>query len=363
MNTTTRHDAADAGPCAAWLEPADWPEWEAFVDGQAQRLIYHRAGWLRALEQAFPHMHGAILTLRDTETGRIVGGTTLCDVRSPLLGNRLVCVPFASFYDPLVRMPREFAILVAALHARAQAGRARRVEIRLWRTATPGPAPSSPYPFKHHWLDLTNDHDTLWAGLAATSIRQRIGRAQRAGIRIAQDRSPQALAAFHALLRSTRQRLRAPSLPLSFFTALGRELGHDRCRLFLAHKDDTCIGAFFALADGDTYIFEYAADLPEWRKEGVNQALYWHAIEDAQQLGCRVFSLGRTAADQENLLQYKRRWGAQEDDLGNYVDPPAAPAAIAPQPAKSRRLVGALLAHAPRPVYEGLSNAIYRHWG
>ncbi len=364
MKTSSPHDAAGPDPDAAWLTPADWPEWEAFVDTQARRLIYHRTGWLRALEEAFPHMHGAVLALRAADTGGIVGGTPLCDVRSPWLGNRLVCVPFASVYDPLVRTPREFLLLGAALHMRARSRRNRRVEIRTWRAAAaPIHASGGPYPFKHHWLDLTPGRDAIWAGLAATSIRQRIGRAQRAGIRIERDRSPQGLARFHALLRGTRQRLRAPSLPLSFFTALSRELGDERCRLFLACKDARCIGACFTLVDGETYIFEYAADLPEWRKEGVNQAIYWHAIEDALQLGCRVFSLGRTAADQANLLMYKRRWGAQEDNLGNCVDPPPAPATTEPRPTPSRRLIGALLAHAPRPIYEGMSNAIYRHWG
>ncbi|HVB58576.1 MAG TPA: hypothetical protein VNE63_19405 [Candidatus Acidoferrales bacterium] len=85
-----------------WLQPDEEAAWDDFVSQHPRGLVYHRASWKRAIEQAFPHIRGRFLALRDSSTGAIRAGLPIYTVKSWLLGNRAVSVPFASFCEPLI---------------------------------------------------------------------------------------------------------------------------------------------------------------------------------------------------------------------------------------------------------------------
>src|SRR5438552_243855 len=98
-----------------WLSPEEERQWDAFVTGHPLGCVYHLSAWKGVLEEAFPHIRGRFLALRDGLTGQIRAGLPLYTVTSWLLGNRIVSVPFASACDPLISTPEEFALLLPAI--------------------------------------------------------------------------------------------------------------------------------------------------------------------------------------------------------------------------------------------------------
>jgi hypothetical protein len=110
--------------------------------------------------------------------------------------------------------------------------------------------------------------------------------------------------------------------------------------------------------------FEYLGDCIEQRRDGANQLLYWGAILDAIREGREAFSFGRTAASNEGLLEYKRRWGTSESDLKTLISPwgQSVPGALR-EDCWKYRLVRWLSANAPMPLYRLLGHFCYRHMG
>src|SRR5580658_8386102 len=100
--------AIEATAIVDWLRPEEETQWDAFAAKHPLGLIYHRTPWKQVLEQAFPHIRGHFLVLRDNSTGEIQAGLPLYTLKSWLLGNRAVSVPFASFCDPLISSGEEF---------------------------------------------------------------------------------------------------------------------------------------------------------------------------------------------------------------------------------------------------------------
>src|SRR6476661_1370625 len=114
---------------ARWLEPSDEPRWDAFVVRHRNGLIYHRGCWRRVLEEAFPHIRGRFLALVDRGTDEIVAGMPVYTVRSWLLGNRVVSLPFATFCDPLIDDEAQFEILWPHVQDLYRRVHARRIEV------------------------------------------------------------------------------------------------------------------------------------------------------------------------------------------------------------------------------------------
>src|SRR6218665_402316 len=68
--------------------------WDAFVFACPQATFFHRAAWLRLIEQQFGHQGFFLYAEQD---GRIEGGLPLAQVKSRLFGHSLVALPFAVY--------------------------------------------------------------------------------------------------------------------------------------------------------------------------------------------------------------------------------------------------------------------------
>jgi hypothetical protein len=112
------------------------------------------------------------------------------------------------------------------------------------------------------------------------------------------------------------------------------------------------------------YIYECLGEDAGMRNEGVNQLLFWEAIQQATKENYQCFSWGRTSVDNTGLLEFKRRWATVEEDLPTIVFPAqTANGAPTNKTPSSMRFMNWALARSPGPVYRQLSDFCYRHWG
>ncbi len=369
-----RHGAsvsADARPVRvegklAWLDSADADIWDAFVARHPNGSIYHLSLWQRAIERSFAHMHADYLVLWDPISTQILAGMPIYTVRSWLLGNRLVSVPFASFCDPLLSSEEDWGRFLPAVWAMMSRERAQAFEIRPWQTSgkprSPDFCPGSLY--KHHYLRLDRPLDEIKKSCSRTCVRQWLGKAERNGITVVSEPADTVLANFHALATETRRRHSLPPIPFRLFESLRDVLGPTHCGVRCACHEGRSVSAVLFLRFRNTFTLEYAGDSEEGRATGASQFLYWSAIQEALQLGCVVFSFGRTALDNVGLLDYKRRWGTVEEDLPVLFLPRRRrPRVTFAQRRNLHQLARYFCAHAPDRVYWWLGDFCYRHWG
>jgi hypothetical protein len=301
---------------AHWLLPEEEATWDFFVTQHPRGLIYHQTVWKRVLEQAFPHIRGRFLVLRDNSTGAIQAGLPLYLVKSWLLGNRVVSTPFASFCDPLISSGTDFEQLLPSVRELCQQTSCRRVEIRTRKiehtTITGSLAVRSTY--KHHFLPLETGLETLFQNFAKSPIRQMIAKANRARVSVKETNGSDSIEIYHDILVQTRRRLRLPPMPIRFFSAMQSHLSPHHMKTFLAFHDGSPVGCHLVLIAGDFWISEHLGKRDDAIK-GVNQILYWEAIKAAHAAGAKVFSFGRTSLANEGLLVHKRRWKTIEEEL------------------------------------------------
>jgi hypothetical protein len=350
-------------PSARVLERAEEERWDAFVRERPDALVYHTTAWRDALAAAFPHIRGQFVAVTDSASGVIRGGLPLSTVRSPLLGCRLVSVPFAPISTPLVDDSDTLtAILTLARELKRRAG-ARHIEVRL-RGEAPALTGGDWYlssAYVHHLIRLDRPPAELLASFSRTSVQQEIRRAAKRGVHVSVEDSDAAWEDFHCLFAETRRRLSLPLIPRRFFDSLRQHLRH-HCLLLVARRDGAVAGALVVMDFGRVASAEFIGDRRFEDGGSPAHALYWFAIQQACERGRAEFSFGRTARSNEELVRFKQRWGTVEEQLHTLSDHPAK-AVKSRETSLAYRLARMTLRHIPVPAYRALGSLMYRHMG
>jgi hypothetical protein len=355
---------------AQWLSQAQETEWDTFVLNHPLGSVYHTREWKSAIEQAFLHIRGRFLVLREGGSGPIQAGLPIYRVSSWLLGNHIASVPFATVCDPLVSTLEQWKVLVPELERESGQAKSKKLEIRavLSDEQLP-PAFESKSLFRHHGLPLDRNFDDLCLRFDKQSVRQKAEKARKAGVIVEERSDKEGLVVSHSLLAMTRRRLSLPPMPYRFFEAIQSNLRPEHLKIFLAYQNAKPIACHIVLIFKDQWISEYSGNA-DGVISGVNQFLYLETIRQACAEGARRFSFGRTSIHSEGLLSYKRRWGTTEENLTNYtlrrnhkkeirVRDDVSTSEDSPLYTLCKRIV----AKAPLPVCEMIGNFCYRHLG
>ena len=352
-----------------WLSANEYDEWDAFVKRHPKGLVYHLSAWKQLLEIAFGHIHGQFLVLRNGD-GQIQAGLPLYAVKSWVLGNRLVSIPFATMCDPLISSKEEFDLLWPAIEDVSVKNKTRRIEIRIRRTNTeclPAPLAASTH-YKHHYLTLEKSTDELFRSFNKSNISRAIKKAKQEGVIIEERNDEQSLRVLHSFLVSTRRKHSLPPMPFAFFRAMYQVLSPDHVTLYLAIHEGRPVGGILVSKFKDLWTSEYSGDVSD-SVRGVSQLIYWETIQHAKNSGAANFSFGRTSLDNTGLLTHKRRWATIEEDLTDYISSPnviTEQSHEAPKPgnhSKYDSTVKLLIKYSPGLVQKFIGDFVYRHLG
>jgi hypothetical protein len=350
----------------ALLDDKDRQGWDAFVEHHPYGWICHLSSWKGVLSKAFPHIEGQVVAIIDDDTDEIKAGLPFYLIKSRLLGDRLVSIPNATIFDPLIDNGEQAARLMEFIFKEYQRRRCSQIEIRTtYLNHLFASLPLGEYRlFKHHYISLEEDLDKIFKTFHRKSVRQMINRVMRANPRIRISSEKKDLVPFYKLYRSTRRRLELPAWPFKYFDAIWdayHDLGH--VVWFIAEFDKQPIYAMMAFNFKD----RMSADSIGWdlayRRLSPTGFVYWEAIKTAHSLGCRVFVFGRTSIFNKELLAFKHRWGTCEIDMSYFRYPN-----IEARGRQGRdyeppiyKLAHTLLRRAPYPFYDFLSDLIFRH--
>jgi CelD/BcsL family acetyltransferase involved in cellulose biosynthesis len=365
MSNTLQGQGSALGITIDWLERSEADAGDAFVARHPAGSVYHTSAWRRVLEEAFPHMEGRFLVLRESGHGTLLAGIPLYAVRSRILGNRLVTIPFASFCDPLVRGRADFEEMLPVAERLREQVRGSHWELRVRRMAetVPVEAFSESVPFRHHWIRLEGGEAAVWPRLSRTAVRRMVTRARNDGARVVRRDDPAALRIFHELVGRSRRRLGLPPMPESFFAAILKHLGPGMSSLHLVTSGDAVVAASLSLRYGGGFVLEYSGEADGMRQSGASQLLYWEVLREACAAGCASFSLGRTSKGNSGLLAYKDHWTSEVEDLRVYTMPVAAGRESGGGGWSSNAVLRWVFRRAPDPVVRRLGSFCYRHWG
>jgi FemAB-related protein (PEP-CTERM system-associated) len=336
-----------------------------FVKVRAAVSVYYSRAWLDLISELYGY---TVIPLTTADAaGQVNGFLPLCLIDSPLTGRRLVALPFSD-YCPLLADDQESAngLIDQALgHARE-----RKVKYLELRTGSNEVLAQRPDLFQGdlyvRWLlPLTADPDTAWSGLRGP-VQRRIKKSGREGVRVYTAQNREDIARYyrlHVLTRSKKHGM--PVQPQRFFYGLWDAFAASGAlQLFLAEYQGMTIASAILLRVSDTTVgIAYSASDESYLNLSANNLIIWKAIAWACEQGYQVLDLGRTARDNEGLMEFKRRWGAVMEPLPYYYSPHMAGLAATSESSWKYRLLTNCWKRLPLSIAGPLGGSVYRHLG
>jgi GNAT acetyltransferase-like protein len=308
------------------LREDDRPALDRFLRTDPDASIFHRLEWHQVIEATYGHrVHYWAAWLH----GDIVGAFPVVAVRHPVLGTKMLAMPYQ--YHSGLPVAADEAVQTALVehaleHAR-EAG-ARYLEIRHF----------APAPFLERLNFVALDSGlvistTPLEGLTLKSVfrghREFVGYAAKRGVEIQETNTLAGLRLFRRLYMEEQRGYGSPQAGWSLFENIHRLLP-SHYRLLLAVNGGECLGGLLTLEGGSTVFARCSAtSMAAARKLHISKALFWRAMSEAAQRGSRSFNFGVSARSDTGLIAFKEGWNAASRPALVYVFPLKS---AAPQP-------------------------------
>ena len=336
----------------------------AFIERQAKDSLYYNQAWLELITQLYGY---SLIPLIATNTaGQVTGFLPLCSMHSPLTGRRLVALPFSDLCPLLAADDASANDLIDQAVSITQQQKARYLELRTGSNEVLAKRSDLIEGNLYvRWLvPLSADPDIVWSSLRKPVQRQ-VKKSQKLGVqvRIAQRRDD--VAHYYRLhLRTRCKKHGMPAQPQRYFFELWDAFAESGAmQLLLAEYQGNLIAGMVLLASGTTIRYAYGASDERYLNLAPNDLLMWTSIKLGCTLGYKTLDMGRTACDNEGLMEFKRRWGAIKEPLPYYYYPQVAGLASTSEASWKFRLLTSCWKRLPLWVAGPLGSYLYKHMG
>ena len=274
-------------------------EWDAYVASRPDASFFHLSGWREVVKRSFGH---ACPYLVAREGGVIGAVMPLVEIQSRLFGHFLTGNGFTVGGGPLAAND---ASLQAVLGQAEEIGRAKNVayvELRDCEKAGPGWQARS---------DLYAGFEGPIAPGEADNLKQ-IPRKQRAVVRKALEQGftvsiERNIQPFFDLYARTLRDHGTPILPRRFYENLLTVFA-EQCEILTVRKDGVPISSVMSFFYRDKVLPYYTGSLPQARRSGANDMMYWALMRRAVERGATIFDFGRSKVG-TGPYSFKSNWG------------------------------------------------------
>ena len=336
----------------------------AFLEQEAAKVFYYNQAWLDLI----PQLYGYKLRLLTTANaaGRVTGLLPLCLMNSPLTGKRLVSLPFSDRCPVLSEDEHSTNDLIDQAIGLAQKERVRYLELRSGlNEVLASRADLVRSDLYVRWLlPLAASPVELWSRMRKP-IQHQVKKAQKLGVQVRLAQSREDVAHYYRMHLQTRCKKHGmPAQPRQYFdNAWDALAASDKMQVLLAEYEGKVIAGMILFASGTTVQYAYGASDEQYLHLAPNNLLMWTALSWGCLHGYETLDMGRTACDNEGLMEFKRRWGAIKEPLPYYYYPRIEGLASTSEQGWKFRLLTHCWRQLPLSVAGPLGGAFYRHLG
>lgn len=306
-----------------------------YVAAHPEAELFHRPQWSLAVEQGCRQRSHYLLA--ENRTGGVIGCLPLTEVRSPLFGNALVSVGFATGGGPLADDSAGAHSLVREGWALAERLACRNMELR------GGPMPEG-------WTAQTG----VYAGFSKPlpqgdevilrSIKRRhrsIRRAKEFDLEVRGGSSEADRAMHYAVYAESVRNLGSPVFPRTLFSAMLDRFGED-ADILTVLKDGGPVASVLNFYFRGTVFPYWGGGTAAARDCYANELMYYEVMCRASRRGCTAFDFGRSKLG-TGSYSFKENWGFDPRPLVYAVRTATgeAPRAVNPLDPKYRLKVAA----------------------
>ena len=280
--------------------------WNRFVEEACDATIMHLWGWKPVIEQVYNHR---TFYLAASEGDELRGVLPLALLKSPMLGSRLVSMPFMDYGGACTRGHQEAEH--ALVEAAQDLARAHGAGLVLRYLREPRLGLTRSLEKVTMFLDLGTSEEALWKRLPSER-RNRIKKGQREGV-TASIHGSDGLPEFYNVFAENMRDLGSPVHSTRFFREIFVHLG-DRARIILVRLHGRTIGAGVMLIFNGMISIPWVSSLRVFFDKCPNQILYWEAMRFGVANHHRVLDFGRSSRD-SGTFEAKRQWSAEPVQL------------------------------------------------
>ncbi len=334
------------------------------VEQQTKELFYYSQAWLDLITKLYGY--SVIPLTTRNEAGQITGFLPLCSLQSPLTGIRLVSLPFSDHCPLLAENEDSANSLIDQAIQLARQQKVRYLELRTGINESISKrtdmARSDLYV---RWLlPLAADPDVIQSKLRKP-IQHQIKKSRKLGVQVRIAEQREDVAHYYRLHLQTRCKKHGmPAQPQRFFYELWDAFAASGgMQLLLAEYEGNIVAGMILLSSATTVRYAYGASDESYLHLAPNNLLMWTAINWGCRQGYQILDLGRTASDNEGLMEFKRRWGASSEPLPYYYYPHMEGLSGISEHSWKFRLLTTCWRQLPLQVAGPLGGHLYKHLG
>lgn len=309
------------------LRPADYAEWDAFVNTHPLSTIFHLSAWNRIAVKVYG-IQNDILVSRD-RAGKIQAGTPVFFVKRP--GNRYVTSGVFGSYGPiLVRGGNESReALQDVLDGTLEYASEKSAKFVHLKTLE-GPKGKNDF---HHpdfdrqdiwftaFMKIGGTPDELWESLPGP-MRTKVRKAEKNEFNLRWGLGESDLFDFYDVLADNMHRKGAPIYGLKFMEEIIHEFRQanvgSEVSILTSHLDGKVVSGALVLRHAGVVYVPFVSSRAEYFHLRPNNLLYWEIIKDGNLRGNQLLDFG-TSLRGASTLQFKESWGARMYPIVSYV--------------------------------------------
>ena len=276
-------------------------EWDGFVASRPDSSFFQLSGWRKVVARAFGHACPYLIARED---GAIKAVMPLTEIDSRLFGHFLIGNGFCVGGGPLFASQNALAAVLREAEALGRERKVAYIEIR--------DCDAAPKPWQSK-SDLYAGFEGPIAANEADNLKQ-IPRKQRAVVRKALEQGfeiaiERQISPFFDLYARTVRDHGTPVLPRRYFQALLDVFG-DACEILTVRQGGRPISSVLSFYYRDKVLPYYTGSIPQARRSGANDMMYWALMRRAVERGASIFDFGRSKVG-TGPYSFKSNWGFQ----------------------------------------------------
>ncbi len=292
------------------MNPLVDSEWDDAINMHPDATIFHSTAWARVLVDTYGHRPCYV---QMSLNGNLLALVPMMEVQSVLTRSRGICLPFSDYCAPLTFSSFGHELVTQKLQQIARERGWSYFELRS-HSIVPDNVPASESYYGHS-LDLRIGREALISNFSS-AVRRAVRKAERSGLTVSIQSTPDAMAHFYKLHVRTRRRHGVPPQPRSFFINIQRHLlsaGYGFIVLVECSKGPVAAAIFFTL--GRHAVFKFGASDERLQELRPNNLAMFEGIKHLAEGGLETLHFGRTDKENEGLRRFKLSWGTHETEI------------------------------------------------
>ena len=286
--------------------------WNNFVSGNAQASIYHSSSWINLIRNTY-NCKPLYFALYDKD--KLCGGIPFFQKTKFLRKNKLLTSQYVDHCDILCDNNEQKQSVFTRIVSCVDNNEYENADLRLSDKLSHIPYTKTAL---NHILPLESGIDFLRKSFHAC-IRRSIKVSERKDLKLHEVDDLSELKTFFLLYTKTRKYHGLFSEPFLFFSNLWKELRpQKKITIFYATYENKPISTILLISYNGVMYYLYGGSDRNFIHTCPSHFLLWHSINFAFDTGHRIFDFGRTAPDNNGLIQFKRSWGTEENNIYYY---------------------------------------------